>query len=1469
MTTRIKLRRDTKANWANVNPILAAGEMGLESGTRRTKIGDGLTPWNGLEYTFGDLEVTGKKINGELGVSIASQDPETWISKVKAKSNWAGTRGVAYDSAGNLYLCGWEETGYDLNNGGGAGIGYLIKFDSQGAVLWDKYISNLSVEGYSSNEGVAVDSDDNVIVTTNDWDSDKFLITKYTSEGEVIWQKTYTDSYINVDCGNVAVDSNNDIVVIGLRDDPNNSNYEAVFAMKVVGTTGAVSWTKTMGRNSNAWQPSLAIDGADNIVIAGMDDDDNNGQANIAKLTSSGSPVWSKTLRNQESEWNGYELTLGSIDADADGNIYFVGSYVVPNFVVDIQGDTEDGRAGLILKMNSGGVVQWSRIVGPGDCNDLGASVVYKAGKLYATFQTERKYYKKDFTRNNFEGYTTQEIVLACYEADTGKVLWGNNFGPEMLWGYANPNGNADNSQDEETRFGRLIAVHGDYVTVAGQAGEYSRVEDNEIRSYSFLAQLPANGLEMDLAGWSYKKTKHGSAYAQAQIEDFTDYTINTTTTITVTGTDQYLPTNTATNVVVELFASGANQWDFKPNGDLALPVGGNIEITRPAHGSVNVVGYFDSYNINNIGNYFNSVTTDADGNQYYVGVWNWHDNSTPNGNSFMPLVVKVNAQGQVEWKVRLSNNYLYTNDAVYGPATTVAYDPASGNIVVVCADSGEGNSEQMLIVDLNPLDGSVVEDHRYSGPADIVVRGMAINTLGERFITGSIEGNNSISFTLTNTMLASTSTVDTVMVPRTLFDGEEAPSWSRGTEGWQLALGNNLSQIDYYTTATGVVQEGSGAAFDITIDGVGVITSSTVNAGGTNYRTGHKILLPYTAFSGTDTNADIILTVTSATNGVIETVAAGYYGSGGGSTGTYTIVTGTNYQVGSGFTIGVQVNANTSTNNLIVYHGNGGTNYVAGDVITFPGTQFGGTSTATDLVITALQVGGFTGDVQPVENTGYAVTARGTSPLTYIRLKFTGANFTAGGPNYTLDHFTDANSFLAKFVSTATTSTSLVWAQWIQKSFYDQGRAVDYDSQGNLYWFSSIYDEQVVGTDTNYDQRAVVTKLSSTGTAVWSKSYNIDGYEGNPSGLQVDSEDRVVISFLNWDNNNSQWNQTVKRLDSNGSALWTQQFQLDGGEGAGGGLALDNDDNIYVNTINYDSQDSVSWTAKLDIQDGDTIWQQETSHEGRDIYTGFQNDTGSIAVDNDKYYVGHYTFDMDGTEGNALAVALPADGSAEDTHHGPFAVNAVSYNVNGGDGDGSFDAPVTRSYEVTTATSLLSSITDREHIRSWIVSDPVSNYPVYTKSDAGIVFGDGTVQTTSGQGLPQVRLNRYNKYTKLKLSDSGKHLYVKNNDQIIEVPTYSEVQFPVGTMITVVNISGGSVYIVAAQDDYRTNLYCPPLDGNEGSDNNINGFRFYDSGGSAFITLLKVEESHSNGSRWIVNGNNAYTAYDINPLNP
>ena len=48
MATQFKFRRDTAANWSSANPVLADGEIGVDTTNKKFKLGDGSTAWNSL-----------------------------------------------------------------------------------------------------------------------------------------------------------------------------------------------------------------------------------------------------------------------------------------------------------------------------------------------------------------------------------------------------------------------------------------------------------------------------------------------------------------------------------------------------------------------------------------------------------------------------------------------------------------------------------------------------------------------------------------------------------------------------------------------------------------------------------------------------------------------------------------------------------------------------------------------------------------------------------------------------------------------------------------------------------------------------------------------------------------------------------------------------------------------------------------------------------------------------------------------------------------------------------------------------------------------------------------------------------------------------------------------------------------------------------------------------------------------------
>lgn len=67
---KILFRRDTAANWTSENPVLSAGEIGLETNTNKIKLGDGSTVWSSLPYFYGSLDNT--NLDGLADVTITN-----------------------------------------------------------------------------------------------------------------------------------------------------------------------------------------------------------------------------------------------------------------------------------------------------------------------------------------------------------------------------------------------------------------------------------------------------------------------------------------------------------------------------------------------------------------------------------------------------------------------------------------------------------------------------------------------------------------------------------------------------------------------------------------------------------------------------------------------------------------------------------------------------------------------------------------------------------------------------------------------------------------------------------------------------------------------------------------------------------------------------------------------------------------------------------------------------------------------------------------------------------------------------------------------------------------------------------------------------------------------------------------------------------------------------------------------------
>lgn len=127
----IEVRRDTSANWASANTVLAVGEWGYDTTVKRFKIGDGSTAWNDLAWStdapFIPPPSTGwtamnspsitADLNGRVQTYTAGAS-DNWKGEYRTlspASNYTVTTNMIWTSPGQHYFF----AGMILKNSGG------------------------------------------------------------------------------------------------------------------------------------------------------------------------------------------------------------------------------------------------------------------------------------------------------------------------------------------------------------------------------------------------------------------------------------------------------------------------------------------------------------------------------------------------------------------------------------------------------------------------------------------------------------------------------------------------------------------------------------------------------------------------------------------------------------------------------------------------------------------------------------------------------------------------------------------------------------------------------------------------------------------------------------------------------------------------------------------------------------------------------------------------------------------------------------------------------------------------------------------------------------------------------------------------------------------------------------------------------------------------------------------------------
>ena len=95
LNTRIQLKHGLAANWADKNPVLLAGEIGIETDTLKMKVGDGTSNWKALGYLGADA-------NDILAIINENRDSCTIVEVAKGQSDTEALATISNPKNGDI-----------------------------------------------------------------------------------------------------------------------------------------------------------------------------------------------------------------------------------------------------------------------------------------------------------------------------------------------------------------------------------------------------------------------------------------------------------------------------------------------------------------------------------------------------------------------------------------------------------------------------------------------------------------------------------------------------------------------------------------------------------------------------------------------------------------------------------------------------------------------------------------------------------------------------------------------------------------------------------------------------------------------------------------------------------------------------------------------------------------------------------------------------------------------------------------------------------------------------------------------------------------------------------------------------------------------------------------------------------------------------------------------------------------------
>ena len=321
-----------------------------------------------------------------------------WLTQQLGTSAIEEGRGVATDSSGNVYITGYTAGGLDGNTNAGGDDLFVVKYNSSGTKQWTRQLGS-SVNDHA--RCIATDSSGNVFVGgstyggldnyTNSGGINYFVV-KYNSSGTKQWTQQDNTTYPAYANG-VATDSSGNVYVA----------VQGPSKIVKYNSSGTKQWTQALSSGSSTTGDPYAIatDSSDNVYVTGSTTDNFTGNTNagrndifVVKYNSSGDKQWTKQIGTTCQDYG------KGIATDISGNSYVVGSTEVYSGCESGSTSIPDGldnetivgsNGGLdafIIKYNSSGDKQWTRLFGSSDRETAFGVATDSSGNVYVVGET-------------------------------------------------------------------------------------------------------------------------------------------------------------------------------------------------------------------------------------------------------------------------------------------------------------------------------------------------------------------------------------------------------------------------------------------------------------------------------------------------------------------------------------------------------------------------------------------------------------------------------------------------------------------------------------------------------------------------------------------------------------------------------------------------------------------------------------------------------------------------------------------------------------------------------------------------------------------------------------------------------------------------------------------------------------------------------------------------------------------------